>query len=177
MGEASEGDLSPKRGFPLANFPLCRGRVHHRAMKSPRNRQRAYLSGRRAERIACWLLRLKGYRILAVNWRCPAGEVDILARRGNVLAAIEVKRRAAGLVAAESAGDAALFAISARQQARVARAAEAFAARRSDCRELELRLDAVTVTEPASFPWVLLARALHWGWPRHFPAAWQAESR
>ncbi len=139
------------------------------------HRRRAYLSGRRAERIACWLLRLKGYRILAVNWRCPAGEVDILARRGKVLAAIEVKRRTGGLVAGESAGDAALFAISPHQQARVARAAEIFAARRSDCRELELRLDAITVTEPTSGLWAPLARRLHWGWPRHFPAAWQAD--
>ena len=141
------------------------------------NRQRAYLSGRRAERIACWLLRLKGYRILAVNWRCPAGEVDILARRGQVLAAIEVKRRSGGLAVGEKAGDAALFAISPHQQARVGRAAEAFAARRADCRGLELRLDAITVTEPTSWPWVLLARALHWGWPRHFPAAWHADFR
>lgn len=145
-------------------------------LKNP-NRQRAYLSGRRAERIACWLLRLKGYRILAVNWRCAAGEVDILARRGRVLAAVEVKRRTAGLVAGEAAEDAALFAISAHQQARVARAAEIFAARRADCRDLELRLDAVTVTSPTSRPWGGLARALKWGWPRHFPAAWHADSR
>ena len=142
-----------------------------------RDRQRAYLSGRRAERIACWLLRLKGYRILAVNWRCAAGEVDILARRGRVLAAVEVKRRSGGLVAGEGAADAALFAISPYQQARVARAAETFAARRSDCRDLELRLDAVTVTVPTSGPWGALAGALQWGWPRHFPAAWQARSR
>lgn len=146
-------------------------------MKPRRDRQRAYLSGRRAERIACWLLRLKGYRILAVNWRCPAGEVDILARRGAVLAAVEVKRRAGGLVIGEAAGDAALFAISPRQQARVARAAEVFASRRADCRDLALRLDAVTVTEPPSGPWRALARLLRWGRPRHFPAAWQAESR
>jgi putative endonuclease len=146
-------------------------------MKPQRNRQLAYLSGRRAERIACWLLRLKGYRILAVNWRCPAGEVDILAQRGDVLAAVEVKRRAGGLVIGEAAGDAALFAISPRQQARVARAAEAFAARRSDCQNLTLRLDAITVTQPTSGPWRGLARLLRWGWPRHFPAAWQAESR
>lgn len=146
-------------------------------MRPPRNRRRAYLSGRRAERIACWLLRVKGYRILAVNWRCAAGEVDILARRGQVLAAVEVKRRSAGLMAGETAGDAALFAISPHQQARVARAAEVFATRRTDCQGLELRLDAITVTEPASWPWVALARALQWGWPRHFPAAWQADWR
>ena len=94
-----------------------------------------------------------------------------------MLAAIEVKRRSGGLAVGEKAGDAALFAISPHQQARVARAAEAFAARRADCRGLELRLDAITVTEPTSWPWVLLARALHWGWPRHFPAAWHADFR
>ena len=131
-------------------------------MKRPRDRQRAYISGRRAERIACWLLRLKGYRILAVNWRCAAGEV---------------KRRSDGLVAGEAAGDAALYAISPHQQARVARAAEIFAARRADCRDLELRLDAITVTIPTSGLAGGLARALQWGWPRHFPAAWQADWR
>jgi putative endonuclease len=147
------------------------------AVKHLRDRRLAYLSGRRAERIACWLLRVKGYRILAVNWRCAAGEVDILARRGRVLAAVEVKRRAAGLVAGEAAGDAALFAISPHQRARVARAAEIFMSRRADCQTLELRLDAITVTEPTSGPWRGLARVLLWGWPRHFPAAWQADSR
>lgn len=111
----------------------------------------------------CWWLRLKGYRILAVNWRCPAGEVDILARRGGVLAAIEVKRRAAG----ESDSDAAaLLAISPRQQARIARAAEAFMARRADCRGLDLRLDAVTVLPGRWLPRL-----------RHYPAAWQGDSR
>ncbi len=131
----------------------------------PRDRVRAQRAGRWAERLVCWWLRLRGWRILAVNWRCPAGEVDILARRGRVLAAIEVKQRAAGTDAAEDAETAALLAISARQQARIARAAEAFLGRRADCRGLDLRLDAVTVRP--GFPWPRL---------RHYPAAWQAES-
>lgn len=127
-----------------------------------RNRVKAQRSGLSAERWACWLLRLKGYRILAVNWRCPAGEVDILARRGPVLAAIEVKRRAAS----DSGTDAAaLLAISPRQQARVARAAEAFAARREDCRNVTLRLDAITVLPGPLWPRL-----------RHYPAAWQGDS-
>jgi putative endonuclease len=135
-------------------------------VKAARNRVKAQRSGLSAERWACWLLRLKGYRILAVNWRCPAGEVDILARRGAVLAAIEVKRRAESESSAGDAADAtALLAISPKQQARVARAAEAFAARREDCRNMTLRLDAITVV-----PGVL--------WPRlrHYPAAWQGDS-
>src|SRR5262245_25374228 len=131
-GAASPALTPPKLGEEIS----LRGEG---VVKHTRSRQRAYLSGRRAERIACWLLRLKGYRILAVNWRCPAGEVDILARRGRVLAAVEVKRRSGGLVAGEAAGDAALFAISPRQQARVARAAAVFVSRRSDCQNLTLR--------------------------------------
>lgn len=130
--------------------------------RPPRDRLKAQRSGRWAEWLVCWFLRLKGWRILAVNWRCPAGEIDILARRGGVLAAIEVKRRAA-----DQRGDAAaLLAISPRQQARIARAAEAFMARRTDCQGLDLRLDAVTV-----LPGRLLPRL------RHYPAAWQAELR
>lgn len=133
------------------------------ASRPSRNRIKAQRSGLGAERWACWLLRLKFYRILAVNWRCPAGEVDILARRGSVLAAIEVKRRADTEVGAADAT--ALLAISPRQQARVARAAQAFAARRADCRDLTLRLDAITVMP--GFPLPRL---------RHYPAAWQADS-
>ena len=128
-----------------------------------RDRHRAQRSGLSAERWACWLLRLKGYRILAVNWRCPAGEVDILARRGSVLAAVEVKRRADREPGKADA--AALLAISPKQQARIARAAEAFAARREDCRDVTLRLDAITV-----MPGILLPRL------RHYPAAWQGDS-
>ncbi len=129
-----------------------------------RDRRRAQREGRRAETLVCWWLRLKGWRILAANWRCPAGEVDILARRGRVLAAIEVKRRQPG---GSGDGDAAaLLAISARQQARIARAAEAFMGRRADCQGLDLRLDAITFLP--GFPWPRL---------RHYPAAWQAESR
>jgi putative endonuclease len=38
-------------------------------------------------------LRLRGYRIVAQNYRCRCGEVDLIARRGGVLAFVEVKTR------------------------------------------------------------------------------------
>ena len=57
-------------------------------------RQRAERGGRRAERLAAWWLRLKGWRILAIRARTPVGEVDLVARRGRMLAFIEVKARA-----------------------------------------------------------------------------------
>ena len=53
----------------------------------------AFRRGHGAEGLAaCWL-RLKGYRILARNWRSAAGEIDLIARRGATLVIVEVKQR------------------------------------------------------------------------------------
>jgi len=56
-------------------------------------RAAAEARGRRAERRAAWWLRLHGWRILGERLRVPAGEVDLVARRGKTLAFIEVKWR------------------------------------------------------------------------------------
>jgi|SRR5690348_2332389 len=69
------------------------------------NRHAAEKRGRGAETLACWYLRLKGWRILARRARVPGGEVDIVARRGRVLAFIEVKARATEEAAAASLDD------------------------------------------------------------------------
>lgn len=45
------------------------------------------------ERRAAKYLRDEGYEILLTNWRTPFGEVDIVARKGDVVAFIEVKTR------------------------------------------------------------------------------------
>lgn len=58
-----------------------------------RDRRGAEKRGRRAEKVAIFWLRLKGYSILAERFRCALGEIDIIARRGQVLAFIEVKQR------------------------------------------------------------------------------------
>jgi putative endonuclease len=47
--------------------------------------------GRRAERIAAWYLRMKGWRIVGMRVRTPVGEVDIVARRFRTTAFVEVK--------------------------------------------------------------------------------------
>ena len=65
-------------------------------------RRQARARGRLAEAAAALLLRLKGYRILERNWRSPAGEIDIVARRRHTLAFIEVKHRAAFGAAGEA---------------------------------------------------------------------------
>jgi putative endonuclease len=56
-------------------------------------RRQAEKRGRGAETIAAWWLRLRGWRILARRARVPGGEVDIVARRGRILAFVEVKAR------------------------------------------------------------------------------------
>ena len=52
--------------------------------------------GRRGERIAAVWLKSKGYRILDRNYRFGKAEIDLLARKGNVLAVVEVKMRGTG---------------------------------------------------------------------------------
>jgi putative endonuclease len=116
-------------------------------------RRRARRRGRWAEALCRWHLRLHGWRILACDWRCPAGEIDILARRRDTLAAIEVKSRGD-----YASGAAALLP---RQRRRIVRAAEAFLAMRPDLAALALRFD-VMVVEPRRLP-------------RHLPGAWRSD--
>jgi putative endonuclease len=79
-------------------------------------KQAAEKRGRQAERIAAWWLRLKGWQIVGRRLRTAAGEVDLVARKGAMLAFVEVKARGS---AAEID-----LAIDERRLARVAAAAE-----------------------------------------------------
>ena len=42
--------------------------------------------------VAAWYVS-EGYEVIARNWRCPRGELDIVAWRNNVLVVCEVKAR------------------------------------------------------------------------------------
>ena len=66
------------------------------------DRRLAERRGRRAETLAAWYLRLKGYRILARRYRTPVGEIDLIVRRGRLVAFVEVKRRPTEAEAAEA---------------------------------------------------------------------------
>jgi putative endonuclease len=93
----------------------------------------AFRRGHGAERRAAWWLRLKGYRVLAINWRSLAGEIDLIARRGGTLAFVEVKQRIDS--------EAATLSLAPQQRARLARAASLFVAQRPRLASLTLRFD------------------------------------
>ncbi len=121
-------------------------------------RRQARRRGAMAETVAAWWLRLKGYRIvergLVTGRGTGAGEVDLIARRGRVVAFVEVKARPS---LAE-----ALDAIRPRQRSRVARAAETYLARRPDLAGHDIRFDAVLVV-PGRLP-------------RHIVDAWRMDA-
>jgi putative endonuclease len=119
--------------------------AYRRAQRVERRRLRgrvAHVQGHRAEWVAALWLMLKGYRILGFRLRTPFGEVDLLARRGGVLAVVEVKLR--------PTLDEALAAVTPEQADRLAAAAKAVAARPA-LRGLRLRGDIVALA-PGRLP-------------------------
>jgi len=50
-------------------------------------------SGQHGERLAAEFLRQRGLPIIAANYRCPHGEIDIIARDGDCLVFVEVRTR------------------------------------------------------------------------------------
>jgi putative endonuclease len=114
----------------------------------------ARASGRRAEVLAALWLMAKGYRILGFRLRTPYGEIDLVAARGPVLAAVEVKAR--------TSLEAALEAVSPRQRERLRRAIRALASRRPGQENAVFRLDLLALA-PGRLP-------------RHIPDAWSQDA-
>ena len=108
----------------------------------------AFRTGLSAETRAAAYLMAKGYRILAKRFRTPFGEIDIVARRRNLLVFVEVKARASL--------DEAAYAVTARQQARIIAAAQAWLMAHPEHADFELRFDAMLIA-PRRLPRHLLA--------------------
>jgi putative endonuclease len=124
-----------------------------RAPRSPQpERQVAFRFGISAESRAAALLIAKGFRILARRFRSPVGEIDIVARRRQLLVFVEVKAR-------ERLDDAA-WSVTERQRARIIAAAEAWLADHPDPSIQDIRFDAMLVA-PGRVP-------------QHIPAAFDA---
>lgn len=102
-----------------------------------------YRKGLRAETLAAWYLRLKGYRILAMRYKTRLGEIDIVARRGRGLVFAEVKWR--------GAQDDAKAAIHAQNRQRVRQAAELYLQKHPRYNECDVRFDAL-VMAPGRWP-------------------------
>lgn len=111
----------------------------------------ARLSGRRAEVWAAAWLMAKGYRILGFRLKTPQAEIDLLAKRGRVLAVVEVKSR----LSLETALETVTF----DQRDRLRRAGAQVAANRPGLSACAVRVDLLAIA-PGKLP-------------RHIPDAWK----
>src|SRR6195952_3501516 len=108
----------------------------------------AFRTGLSAESRAAAFLMAKGYRILAKRSRTPYGEIDIVARRRNLLAFVEVKARASL--------DEAAYAVTPRNQRRIIDAAQAWLMTHPEHADFDLRFDVILIA-PRHLPRHLLA--------------------
>ncbi len=124
---------------------------------APRNadlkRKDAFLRGVSADGRASLYLAAKGYRTLAKRWKSPAGEIDLVVKRGRLVVFVEVKARGDLDAAAES--------LLPRQRKRITAAAEAWLATHPEHMSHDLRFDAVLIAPKRL--------------PRHIEAAFDAE--
>ncbi|MCR6500695.1 YraN family protein [Shinella sp. CPCC 101442] len=110
------------------------------------NRLKAFRRGHVSEYLAALYLLAKGYRIRAIRYRTKLGEIDIIARRGDLVVCVEVKAR-------RDVGSA-VFAVTGTAQHRIRAASDIWLSRQPDAHRLSLRYDIVAV-----LPWRL---------PKHF---------
>jgi putative endonuclease len=103
-------------------------------------------TGARAEDLCAGLLQAAGLRVVARNWRCRLGEIDLIAREGATLVFAEVRMRSAAAFggAAES--------VTAAKRARLLAAARLYLAGQ---RETACRFDVFVVDgTPAHVQWI-----------------------
>jgi putative endonuclease len=129
-------------------------RSPERAETAAPERVAAFRTGISAESRAAAYLIVKGYRILARRFRTPHGEIDIVARRRQLLTFVEVKAR--------RTLDEAAYAVTPRQQLRIIAAAQGWLMAHPEHADFELRFDAMLIAP----------RRL----PRHLPGAFDAST-
>jgi putative endonuclease len=103
------------------------------------DRRNAALGGF-GERLAAAHYRARGYAVLERNWRCRAGEIDLICARGTTLVVCEVKARRG------QAHGHPLEAVTAPKQRRLRRLAAAYL-RQQGRRWPEVRFDVVSVLD------------------------------
>lgn len=126
-------------------------------MTASGKRRQAYRLGLKAEKVAAWYLRLKGYRVLAERYRIMQGEIDLLAQKGDALVAVEVKARRSFDECEVSIAPWKRRKIQ-QAMAHVMSGAGKIAGLKAD-REHNIRFDAI---------WIVPGR-----WPRHLKDAWR----
>ena len=102
---------------------------------------RALLGRNGEDRAAAWYA-ARGYEVVARNWRCPSGEIDLVARRNRQVAIVEVKTRSSDAFGAP------VEAVVRDKQNRLRRLA-AMWLKASGVRGVRLRFDVVSVLEGA----------------------------
>jgi len=112
-------------------------------------RKRAQRWGHVSEWVAAASLILKGYRILNMRYKTKLGEVDIIARKKNLIVMIEVKARRT----IEEAFDA----VTVTSQKRIEAAGDLWLAKQKNAHLLSIRYDIIAVRP--------------WKWPTHYENA------
>lgn len=95
--------------------------------------------GARGEAAAAAVYLADGYEIVASNWRCRVGELDLVLRRDDLLVICEVKTRSG------TGFGAGWEAVTQRKQAKVRRVTEAFLAAFPAARRRRIRFDVASV--------------------------------
>lgn len=117
-------------------------------------RLKAYRRGHRGEWLAAAALMAKGFRILARRYKTKLGEIDLIARRGDLVLIVEVKARPTLAAAMEAIGR--------ESERRIEGAADLWLMRQTDHARLSIRFDMVAV--------------LPWRWPVHVENIFQGRN-
>lgn len=112
------------------------------ARRGTDERRRAFRRGILSEYVAAFYLILHGHRIVALRYRTKAGEIDLIARKGDLVCFIEVKAR--------MSTQASVFAVGGDTQRRIRNASMAWLSRQPDAGRLSLSYDIIAVR-----PWRL----------------------